>query len=284
MRLLVLALSLLATVVTAHAADGISGVITGTVTYRERMALPPGAVLEVQLRNVSLMDVQVTVIASQSIESPPAVPIPFRLEFTPEQIEPHYSYALSARIMIGGELAFINDRAYPVLTHGHPDHAEMVLHRVNDGTSSTDSGKTTQADHEALVAAALEELDAADLRRVDGTWQEGTITAQYSAFLQGDVPVLIVESRTHMVPGKQQIQYFYDGGRLRRYQEESQQTVRDGARPPHMQAVSVRLYFDGDTFVTGWKTVGRVPAQPEEHEVRSAADQARRALERLKGG
>jgi putative lipoprotein len=131
MRTLLLTLLVLLHAAPSTATDKIPGVVTGTVTYRERMALPPNAVVEVELRNVSLTDVQATVIASQTIVNPPQVPIAFRLEFDPRQIEPRYSYAISARITIEHQLAFINDQSYLVLTRGRPDRVEMVLRRVS---------------------------------------------------------------------------------------------------------------------------------------------------------
>lgn len=39
--------------------------ITGTVTYRERIALTPGAIVTVQLRDTSLQDVASVLIAEQ---------------------------------------------------------------------------------------------------------------------------------------------------------------------------------------------------------------------------
>jgi len=44
---------------------GPEGVITGTVTYLQRIALPPVAVIQVQLLDVSLQDVAAKVLASQ---------------------------------------------------------------------------------------------------------------------------------------------------------------------------------------------------------------------------
>ncbi|MBO6774757.1 MAG: YbaY family lipoprotein [Marinibacterium sp.] len=41
--------------------------VTGSVTYRERIALPPGAVLKVSLLDVSQQDVAATVISSDSM-------------------------------------------------------------------------------------------------------------------------------------------------------------------------------------------------------------------------
>jgi ABC-type transporter Mla MlaB component len=62
--------------------------VTGTVTYLQRIALPPGAVLEVKLLDVSRADAAAVTIAQQLIE--PAgrqVPIAFELRYDPSRIE-----------------------------------------------------------------------------------------------------------------------------------------------------------------------------------------------------
>src|SRR5258708_34753519 len=45
------------------------GVVTGTVTYRQRIALPRQAVVQVQLLDVSKADAPAIVIAEQTIET-----------------------------------------------------------------------------------------------------------------------------------------------------------------------------------------------------------------------
>ena len=56
--------------------------ITGTVTYRERLALTPGAVVTVQLRDTSLQDVASELIAEQVITNPGQVPISYEVRYS----------------------------------------------------------------------------------------------------------------------------------------------------------------------------------------------------------
>ena len=44
------------------------GTVSGTATYRERMALPPDAVLEVKLQDVSLADAPAVELGSARID------------------------------------------------------------------------------------------------------------------------------------------------------------------------------------------------------------------------
>jgi len=96
-------------------------VITGTVTYRNRSALPPTAVIEVTLADISLADAPAKVISTQRIEANgKQVPFPYELRYDPAQIDPRLTYAVSARITEGEKLLFISDTVYPVLTRGAP--------------------------------------------------------------------------------------------------------------------------------------------------------------------
>ena len=102
--------------------------VSGSVTYRERIALSPGAKLVVELLDVSLADAPSTLIAGQTIANPGQVPIEFDIAYDPEAIDSRNTYAISASIIeADGRLAFINDTAYDVITHGSPNEADMVL-------------------------------------------------------------------------------------------------------------------------------------------------------------
>jgi putative lipoprotein len=102
--------------------------VTGTVTYLQRMALPPTAVILVQLQDVSLADAPAKVIAEQTYNlGQRQVPVPFALNFDPSKIDPKHTYSVSARITLDGKPVFISDKAYPVLTGGKPSQVDIVL-------------------------------------------------------------------------------------------------------------------------------------------------------------
>ena len=106
------------------------GKVTGTITYRERIALPPEAVVEVRLSDVSLQDVASTLIGKSIITEPGQVPIPFEVSYFTSVIDQRHTYAVSARITVGNDLWFINTTAYPVITLGNPTHVDMVVQLV----------------------------------------------------------------------------------------------------------------------------------------------------------
>ena len=105
--------------------------IQGSVTYRERIALPPTAQLEIVLADVSLADAPYRKISDVKITPAGQVPIQFMIEYDPTKINPSFTYAVMARITEGGKLLFVNDISYQVITRGRPNTVEMVLKRVN---------------------------------------------------------------------------------------------------------------------------------------------------------
>lgn len=112
-----------------------SPLVTGSVLYRERIALPPDATLQVQLVDVSRMDVPAVVLGEQVISPTGQVPIPFEIAYDPAQIDDRMSYAIQARIEVDGELMFISTRAYPVITRDNPTKdLEILVERAGSAT------------------------------------------------------------------------------------------------------------------------------------------------------
>ena len=115
--------------------------VSGTVTYRERIALTPGARLEVELRDVSLADAAAPLIARQTISDPGQVPIRFNIEYNREDIDSRNRYSIQARIVESdGRLAFTNDTAYEVITRGNPSKVDMLLVLVQPPPDKVDAG------------------------------------------------------------------------------------------------------------------------------------------------
>ena len=71
--------------------------VTGTVTYRERLALSPDAKLVVELRDVSYADAAAPLIARQTISDPGQVPIGFKVEYNRDDIDSRNTYSISAQ-------------------------------------------------------------------------------------------------------------------------------------------------------------------------------------------
>lgn len=101
--------------------------VTGTLMYRERIALPPEAFAEVWLLDTSLADAPAVEIAYQRIDDPGSPPIPFALDYDPSKIQENMQYGVRATIRHADELLFTSDTHYPVLTRGAGNTAEIML-------------------------------------------------------------------------------------------------------------------------------------------------------------
>ena len=107
MTRLISALVVTAAVLSAPgSAFGQSDRVSGTVTYRERMALPASAVVEVVLEDVSRADAPPLVLASARLERPGQVPVRFDLGYNRKSIDPARRYAVRAEITSGRTVLF----------------------------------------------------------------------------------------------------------------------------------------------------------------------------------
>ncbi|UCH36098.1 MAG: YbaY family lipoprotein [Armatimonadota bacterium] len=116
----------------AYGCSESAATVSGTVTYRERIALTPNAVLEVALVDVSRADAPAEVIGRQVIESPGQVPIAFSIEYDPADIQANHTYAVEARIREGDDLRWVSTEAYLVITRDRPTQVDMVLRAVGE--------------------------------------------------------------------------------------------------------------------------------------------------------
>lgn len=111
--------------------DGACGLVSGTVSYLLRMALPPTAVVEVTLQDISRQDVPATLLAREIIVAGGRqVPLPFTLAYDTDAIDALFTYAVAARITDKGKLLFINKSVHQVITRESPSEIEILVEPV----------------------------------------------------------------------------------------------------------------------------------------------------------
>jgi putative lipoprotein len=113
--------------------------ITGTVSYRERIALAPGSLVIVTLEDISRADVPATVLGEARIAiERHQVPIAFAIEVETGRIEPRHRYAVRARILDPhGVLRWTSTQAYPVITGGHPISVDVQVEAIPGPAAAT---------------------------------------------------------------------------------------------------------------------------------------------------
>jgi uncharacterized lipoprotein YbaY/heat shock protein HslJ len=103
--------------------------ITGSATYRERLALPPTSVFEAVLEDVSRADAAAEEIGRVRLEKSGMPPFRFSIPYDRSRIKPDRSYSVRARILVDGRLMFITTQAYPVLTRGGGTNITITMQR-----------------------------------------------------------------------------------------------------------------------------------------------------------
>lgn len=149
--------------------------VSGTVTYRQRSALPTGATVTVQLQDVSRADAPATIMGEQQIAMDgKSVPVAYSIAYDPAAIDPRNTYSVAARITdADGKLLFISDTFIPVITRDSPTaNVEIVVVPVGgQGTSTGDtatvSGTLTYLQRIALPPGAVANVQIQDISRAD---------------------------------------------------------------------------------------------------------------------
>jgi putative lipoprotein len=112
--------------------------LKGDVTYRERIALPPGGTLSVSLVDLAAPD-QPRVAAKAPIGSPGQVPLTFTLNFEENVIVPGHQYGLVAEISGEDALWFRNAAPYAIDPLAPAAPLLIVVNIVSgDETAATD--------------------------------------------------------------------------------------------------------------------------------------------------
>lgn len=83
-----------------------SDTIEGQVLYRERVALPPSAEVEVELQDISQPDAPASTLVTLTLPSSSGPPYPFSMSYNTADIEAGKRYAMRASIVAEGRTIF----------------------------------------------------------------------------------------------------------------------------------------------------------------------------------
>lgn len=141
-------------------------VISGTATYRERIAPPPDARLVAVLLDVSRADAPAIELGRTEIADAGAPPYAFEIGYDPAAIDPNHRYAVRSTLWAGERMMFTTDSHVAVLTQGAPDRVEIIMVRVaQERGDAVDKGALTYG--LTLPASFVGRLPCADCEGVD---------------------------------------------------------------------------------------------------------------------
>jgi putative lipoprotein len=116
-----------ASVIVLTACSGGDSTVTGEVWKKDQKALPPNAVVTVELQDTSLADAPATTLSTDVVDpNGNQLPVQYELQYNEDDIDDRNTYTVFAKIEAGGSLLYITDTAYPVITRGNPIEDVMV--------------------------------------------------------------------------------------------------------------------------------------------------------------
>jgi len=124
-RRVALALLAVAALPLAACAGGPRESVSGTITYKDRIALPADAMLVVRLLDATRGNMAAYTVVEQRILSP-QLPSNFELRYRYGDIYPQGAYYVQAQVEHNGRILLINDRDYAVITRTLPSHGINV--------------------------------------------------------------------------------------------------------------------------------------------------------------
>jgi uncharacterized lipoprotein YbaY/heat shock protein HslJ/uncharacterized lipoprotein NlpE involved in copper resistance len=150
-----LALLIIAVAATGPALAAGTAKVTGTATYRERISLPPGAVFEAVLEDVSDADAPARELGRSTIEEPGTPPVAFEIAYDSAAVEPGRTYSVRAQVAVGRRLFFVSDTLNPVLTNGAPREVAVRMIKVGETAAEASVAPETIGAHGLSLPASF---------------------------------------------------------------------------------------------------------------------------------
>jgi len=154
--------------------------IEGEVFYRERMMLPPGAEVEVQLQDVSRPDALAAVMETVMFKAEGGPPYAFIIHYDPADIDERSRYSLRATITHGDQLMFTSTE---FIDPFNDETISIMLQRVPEPVlkAPVASVETSSAGDEVVVA----EVNVGSESSTNALWLLDTLAGQTASLGAG---------------------------------------------------------------------------------------------------
>jgi uncharacterized lipoprotein YbaY len=238
-------------------------VVTGTISLPADAALPPGAILDVALLDLSAPDAEAPVVAAESYVAA-VPPVRFELVPPPDAIEPDGIYAVTATVQADGQLLFANGLNDRVPAGRGEREIDLVLSPADAPPSLAEAETRIE-----LMRRGTRMLDT-----VTGAYTAGDASVDWTAWVDGAMPVVVDEDVSYGDYGEGAASFYFSGGELFAYRESGRRRVPDLHSGHADQQVELLAVYDEGAFVEGRKTVNGEPADLQDHEKRGPLLQA----------
>ncbi|SFL35192.1 YbaY family lipoprotein [Shimia haliotis] len=104
--------------------------LEGSVGYRERIAMPEGALVEVSLQDISLADAPSQELATVVIRPEGQVPVDYRMAYDSAMVRSGHRYAVQAKIIVDGQVAWRTTQVFAALTEDAPERVDVMLEKA----------------------------------------------------------------------------------------------------------------------------------------------------------
>jgi putative lipoprotein len=157
--------------------------LDGTVLYREKIALPPEALVEVTLEDVSKMDVKSIVLARQTLKPNGQVPVAYQLTYDDEMVDARGRYSVRAVIRVGDDVMWRSTQSFAALTGAAPETLDVVVEKMVERAENALGGSdwvVVQMNGNAVQEARVPALKFDRDGRVSGTSGCNRFTGTYT--------------------------------------------------------------------------------------------------------
>ena len=158
----------------AQEVEAVSTII-GEVFYRERMMLPPGAEVEIQLQDVSKADALATVMTSVMFTPEGGPPYPFAIEYKPADIDERMRYSLRATITVEDQLMFTSTEFIDPFSG---EDISIMLQRVPEPVDRSPMSPQPDSTDEALAAAPVDKAEETAQSNDSPAWVLETLAGE----------------------------------------------------------------------------------------------------------
>ena len=131
--------------------------LTGTASTEAPVTLPPGAVFEAVLEDMSAANTpKPTELGRQTIADPGSAPFAFDIAYDPAAVTAESAYSVRAQVSVGRRLLYTTNTVTPVLTRGAPDRADVQMIKVSDTAADTPEAPSSIGAHGLRLPASFD--------------------------------------------------------------------------------------------------------------------------------